>query len=366
MTIPPEIDDSTSDRAAAPPPPPNDAPPASLSPLVRYLDGLVEQLREHVAGVLQTEQIESVHQSRVATRRLKAAADLLEPLLSNKSRRSFNQLLRRIRRRLGPVRDIDVMIGHLHDLTGDDGCPAGADWLVEELEHDRLDAIDDARSDKSLVRLVNKLRPWNKLRRQIEGAGDEAIDSLLAESLHRQIDEFAGRAAELDASHTGGADGTEASTSVDPHAVRIAGKALRYTVEMAQVAGHPLPEDMTRSFKKMQDALGLWHDHVVLTEQAMLVSAEGLVAHHNLALQRSVLEVAQASLTEASRQLDKFTSIWRESGPRLVDAIRAAFPPLSREAIRDAASGDNGDPKRPGTDRDPDGSSEPQSMDGPH
>src|SRR5438128_2679762 len=30
---------------------------------------------------------------------------------------------------------------------------------------------------------------------------------------------------------------------VDPHEVRIAGKALRYTLEMAVVDGHPLPAD---------------------------------------------------------------------------------------------------------------------------
>lgn len=343
---------------ADPAAPEEDAPDTDLAapPLVRHLDRLTQHLIEQSAEVLQVESIDAVHQSRVTTRRLKAASDLLRPLLSSKSRRLFNRALRKVRRRLGPVRDIDVMIGHLRDFAGEPGCGPAAQWLTEELERDRLDAIDDARSDKTLIRLPAKLRPWNKLRGQAIRRAD-AIDALLRDSLHQQLDAFAARAGELDSS-----DG-QASPEVDPHAVRIEGKALRYTIEMAQAQGHALDEDITRTFKKMQDALGLWHDHVVLTERAMLLSGEAMLAHHNLPLQQSVLDLAQASLREAARQLDTFRALWREHGDALQAAIRAAYPPPVAAA---EPAGVEGVATESETGRDPDGSAAPSAPDGPH
>jgi len=320
-----------------------DPPPPALPD---YLNGLVDQLAAHVQGVLQTEQIESVHQARVATRRLRAATELLKPILPRKSRRLFNRALRRVRRRLGPVRDIDVMVGHLHELANEPACEPAAVWLIEQFEHDRLECIDRARTDRALLRLNERLAPWGRIALRIREHSD-AIDSLLGESLHQQIDRFAARADELCG---------PPNHDVDPHAVRIAGKALRYTVEMAQVHGHPLSDELTKSFKKMQDALGLWHDHVVLTERAMLLSAQCMLAHHHPTLQQSVLDVASASLREATRQLDKFRERWREDGMGLSAAIRAAFP-LSRDVA---------DASETRTDHDPDRSPAPAVAEGPH
>ena len=329
-------------------------------PLVGYLDGLVERLLSQSAEVLATEPIDAVHQARVATRRLKAALDLVEPLVSNRSRRAMIRVLRRVRRRLGPVRDIDVMIGHLDELSprpsdpsGETRPPSAGAWLTEELEHDRLDAMDDARADRTIARLPQKLRRWTKLRGQVaEHAA--ALDALIRESLARQSADFATAAGEL-----AGGDATDirGAESVDPHVVRIAGKALRYTVEMAQAHGHPLPDHIAKSFKKMQDALGLWHDHVVLTERAMQVSAECMLAHHNLSLQRDVLELALQSLAEAGAQLEKFKSLWRENGEGLLEAIRAAYPAEHVASVD--ASGSR-------TDHDPSGSPAPPATDGPH
>ena len=60
--------------------------------------------------------------------------------------------------------------------------------------------------------------------------------------------------------------------------MRIAGKALRYTLEMAVVEGHTLPGPVLKAFKRMQACLGLWHDYVVLTEAALRASLEPLAA----------------------------------------------------------------------------------------
>lgn len=327
---------------------PNDQPapiPLSECALVNYLDGLVAQLRAHAAGVLNSGAAESIHQARVATRRLKAATELLQPILSDGARKRFNKLTRRIRRRLGALRDMDVMAEHMADLATEDAAaaPAGA-WMNGQLEQDRLHALASAKGDRALIKLESRLEVWQKLRRQIELHAD-AIDLLLSESLHAQLEAFASSAETID----------HEDATHDPHVVRIAGKALRYTVEMAQVQGHALSDAVNKSFKKMQDALGTWHDHVVLTEDVMGRSVAAMLAHHDSPTQHSVLALAGVSLREADRQLDKFKRLWHEDGATLTEAIRTAFP-LSRDVGSTESK----------TDPDPSDSTSPPVPDGPH
>ncbi|HRK32210.1 MAG TPA: CHAD domain-containing protein [Tepidisphaeraceae bacterium] len=318
--------------------------PVAVPPVVQYLDGLVDQLRMHAAGVLDTGAVESVHQARVTTRRLRAASDLLRPLLKSGARDRFNHLQRKVRRRLGPIRDLDVLTALLTDFSDADSTAAAA-WMLDALAPTRTDLLQTASKDKAVARLPLKLGPWYKIRAQIIDHA-ASIDPLLSESLHDQIDAFAARAREL----------AEAQPGVDPHQVRIAGKSLRYTLELAAAHGHALEESLLKSFKKLQDALGTWHDFVVLAEQSLLLSAERMVAHHDIKLQRSVLALANAALTFAEGQLEKFNRLWSEHGEGLAESIRAAFP-LSQpvEPVTE-----------PKTDHDPADSTPPEIPDGPH
>ena len=50
-------------------------------PLLAYLDGLVEQLQKDTPKALRAFDADAIHDARVATRRLRAATDLLAPIL---------------------------------------------------------------------------------------------------------------------------------------------------------------------------------------------------------------------------------------------------------------------------------------------
>jgi CHAD domain-containing protein len=114
---------------------------------------------------------------------------------------------------------------------------------------------------------------------------------------------------------------------VDPHAIRIAGKSLRYTLEMARVQSFEFSGDVLKSFKQMQDALGLWHDFIVLTERMLSISGDEQLAHHDAPMQRAVLGLAQVTLRKSEEQLDLFADRWLEKGTRIRDAIaRIAAP----------------------------------------
>src|SRR3954453_51109 len=114
---------------------------AAAFPLGEYVDGLVERLRELVPSAVKDGDIEAIHQARVATRRLKAAFDLVAPVTSDDHRKPLARTLKKLRRKLGPMRDLDVMLAHLAELKGRYRSRASAiGWLIERLNRERGDA----------------------------------------------------------------------------------------------------------------------------------------------------------------------------------------------------------------------------------
>jgi CHAD domain-containing protein len=307
-----------------PPRSPSTLPEADTPPLVAYLDHLVEELQRLIPMALRDWDDHAIHQSRVATRRLKAGIDLFRPVLSDDVRSRFARVTRKLRRRLGPLRDLDVMLGHLADLSNQTRHTTAVGWLAGRLQAQREAArgasLEEAPPAKVLAKLSSS---WSDVRAEMLEAG-EAVDSLLVESIHLQLDAFAEQADRLIRPPVPAGD--TAAVPQDVHELRIAGKALRYTLEMAKEHGRPLDRRVMRTFKRMQEALGLWHDFVVLTEWAMRASLDGLLAHHDTNLQTDVLALARLTLSRAEQRLKKFGALWAKEGPQLTETIRAHFP----------------------------------------
>src|SRR6476620_10173491 len=100
------------------------------------------ELREHAQGVLDTGDIERVHDMRVATRRLRAALEIFEPCFPPEQ---FGQALRDVKRladALGARRDRDVAIASLSAFN--DQMPApdrrGVGSLLGELGAEQEEA----------------------------------------------------------------------------------------------------------------------------------------------------------------------------------------------------------------------------------
>jgi len=300
-----------------------------VMPLLAYLDSLVDELQQLVPLALRDWDEGAIHQSRVATRRLKAGVDLFRPVLSKEVRQPFARVTRKLRRRLGPLRDLDVMLGHLADLSKQKRFSTAVTWLVGRLQAHREAAREGSLEDAPPAKVLAKLSSWQDVRAEmVEGA--DAVDSLLVESIHLQLDAFAEQADRLICPP--GQSDAAAAVPQDVHQLRIAGKALRYTLEMAKEHGRPLDRNVMRTFKRMQEALGLWHDFVVLTEWAMRASLEGLLAHHDTKLQTEVLALARYTLARAQQRLNKFGDFWASEGPDLTVRIRAGFPITSPAA----------------------------------
>ena len=307
-------------------------------PLCRYADPLIKDLRRLVPQALDAWDEAAIHKSRVATRRLRAAIDLLEPVVAQKTTAPLRKTLRRLRRRLGPLRDLDVMIGHLQPLIEKGRHRRAAAWLSQRLQHERADVRRATQKKSPPQQWLDRLDAWQPVRSEVIALGGD-VDALMLESLASQWTAFAGQAERLTRQMLvdmvdGGGDGDARDADVqDPHELRIAGKQLRYTFEMLADSGQKLPAVTARTFKRMQAELGLWHDGVVLTEWAMRQSIAGLLAHHDPELQSQVLAMATATLRGAERHLRRFATLWRERGETIGQIVE--------QLTGDAGSGRN-------------------------
>jgi CHAD domain-containing protein len=100
------------------------------------------ELATHAHGVLDTDDIERVHDMRVATRRLRAALEVFEPCFKRKPYRRALRAVKELADGLGERRDRDVAIAELHEFN--EKAPAadrrGIETLVATLREEQLEA----------------------------------------------------------------------------------------------------------------------------------------------------------------------------------------------------------------------------------
>jgi CHAD domain-containing protein len=93
------------------------------------------ELAAHAQGVLDTGDIERVHDMRVATRRLRAALEIFEPCFPDKPYHQALAEVKRLADALGERRDRDVAIAALHNFNDQMAAPdrRGVASLIEQL-----------------------------------------------------------------------------------------------------------------------------------------------------------------------------------------------------------------------------------------
>jgi CHAD domain-containing protein len=100
------------------------------------------ELIEYAEGVLDTGDIERVHDMRVATRRLRAALEIFEPCFPKQAYEQTLSEVKRLADGLGERRDRDVAIASLHHFNDQMSAPdrRGIDSLIESLRAEQEEA----------------------------------------------------------------------------------------------------------------------------------------------------------------------------------------------------------------------------------
>ena len=113
------------------------------------------ELVEQVPGVRSGEDIEHLHDLRVAARRMRAVLEVFEGAFPRKRHRAVLREVKKHTERMGDARDLDVQLEFLQQFL-DAAAPAerpGVEWLVATLQAERATAY--GRIDPDLDELEN-------------------------------------------------------------------------------------------------------------------------------------------------------------------------------------------------------------------
>ena len=234
-----------------------------MATLTALLVDRAKELSRHIAGAISGD-VRHVHQGRVASRRLREslpAAGRGGGQAAARARKAF----RKITRALGPVRELDVALGHLEDGLEGIRIPR----IAIERVRAHVVAERERRREKMLARLerVDLDEAVSRVERVARGAETSGVTSFSAGRLAERIRV---RAAALDRAVA------ETGTLYHPerlHEVRIASKKLRYALEVVAATGLADVTMAIRSLKRVQALLGVMHDYQILLEHVAEVRA---------------------------------------------------------------------------------------------
>ncbi|MEI6179455.1 MAG: CHAD domain-containing protein [Chloroflexales bacterium] len=261
-------------------------------------------LRTAERDVRADEKIEPIHALRVATRRLRALLQLLAPVYCGADGRLYAKALRRLARAASAVRDRDVLLADLQTRTANLGealAPAVAALTVVLREerraaHVTLSAyLDDARHTtfvRAFATALNDPANWNDTARVCDLGGS---------TLWRHYEALR--------AHDRGGLPTEPEAL---HAMRLAGKRLRYVLEL------------------FTDTLG---SHVEAAVKPLVACLDNLGALNDLTVARSRLAPYAAAATTAPA-VAAYLALREQEGQHLIGALPARWAELTSADYR--------------------------------
>ena len=269
------------------------ADPSVASAARSALAARLARVRETLTrAVTDTTDPEHVHKLRVATRRATAALDAFAERLPTRTYRQTRRELRDIRRAAGAARDWDVFFAAVSARATDHPHAALLGWAAAKRDSaaaalDAVAAAHPGQVNRLLSTTVSAVtRPGD--------LGPRTLPELARAKLAPLVQQLA-------RSSGPGHDDDEGL-----HAVRIAGKRLRYAVE---VFGEWVPDGfrqrLTPTLKAVQDVLGRFNDAVTAARHLEAFAAHFRAFHPAEWEQLRPGVEALAAECEAARQTER-------------------------------------------------------------
>jgi CHAD domain-containing protein len=285
-------------------PPATPAPPDATAPAAEHLAVMIgaqlAAMLAHDPGTRLGSHPEDLHQMRVATRRLRALLRAARPMLATEWVEPLRAELAWLGDLLGPVRDLDVLLGHLRNQAA---LLAPAERrafarLLRRLDAERVQAraamLDALRSERYLC-LLERLEDGGRAPRVVAPETSlHAIAGLEFRKLRKAMAALG-----------------EEPTDAELHAIRIRGKRARYAAELAETAVGKPASRFIRKARLFQDVLGEHQDAVVAEERLRrLVTEDGgrqaaFAAGRLVERQHARREAARAALPGIWKKVEK-------------------------------------------------------------
>lgn len=178
---------------------------------------------------------EALHDLRIAVRRIRS---LIAPLRTLPENRPLRETAAAVGRLTTPTRDLEVLAVELQEQRH----PILAKRRRDRLQQDYQQIIASA----ELQLLFDALRQWPEAFQQSElGSNSKGLKRTIRLAVEKQVSKL---------------DKAIDDPAYDRHQLRILVKRTRYLTD-AFPSLSPLSADATKTLKKVQAALGAWHDH---------------------------------------------------------------------------------------------------------
>lgn len=266
----------------------------------RVLAPRLEKVFAHEAGARAGEDIEEVHDMRVASRRLRAAMTIFAPCMPKRRFKPLKDQARQLTQALGMVRDADVLldaIGGDRAKASEDEAP-GLDDLIAVVRQEReahraamLEAFDTANRKRFRQHLEVLLEDSRYLHHG--DLGRERLAVAAQRICARRIADLYGFVPSIH----------DPVRKEELHEMRKAAKRLRYSMEIFQPCFGPDIDDRIADVKTVQEHIGQIHDCDVLIEivrgRLAVHAQQGLETLLNLAAMDIPLEQRLLNIRDA-------------------------------------------------------------------
>lgn len=212
-------------------------------------------------GLRRAEDAESIHRMRVASRRMRAALDLFKDTLPRKKYPGWEKQVKRVTRALSAARDTDVQIAAVEESFGRLNGPGhrpGIARLKLRLQQRRarlqtdVSKVLEAWETSAVADNMGRSLCWTLVRARMNRV--QAVSPAVVQRAHapilRRLEEFLSYEFFVD----------KPERAEELHAMRIAAKRLRYTLEIFA----PLDKDKfktpLKAVREAQELLGGIHD----------------------------------------------------------------------------------------------------------
>lgn len=288
---------------AQPQPVPNRVSARTLSNIIQ---SQLESLQIYHRAVLESDDVEAIHKTRVTTRKLQASLDLLEWKDAELNVRPIKRQLRRWRRMLSRARNYDVFLMLVDKEAASQRAAAREQFellraILQKRRARRAAAVRKYHKRMKVGQIASKLGLNLSLPPQDETGGAEDASSTATQEVSdaaavaepdgilpggweeekiiiRAADRLEQRLSEF---HALVAQSHPTTDPADLHELRIAAKRLRYLMEVVTEMGYGEAARALIWLRTLQDKIGDWHDLQSLEEEIVgIVSRRKFVREH--------------------------------------------------------------------------------------
>ena len=282
----------------------------------------LQNVAREIDGVRKADDIERIHDMRVATRRMRSALALFEKCLPGKSSKKWNKRMRRVTRALGTARDADVQMDFLQEFL--DGVTetryrAGIQRLLLRLQQHREGAQENVIKAMDQLELSGELEEMGRTLRRIRvHARMNHVDENSPYVYQQAYLTISLRLEDMLAYET---YVTQPERMEELHAMRIAAKRLRYTMEVFGPLYHGDLKEPLKTVRKVQTILGdihdcdVWVEHLpqFLEEERMRTVEYYGHARRLNRLKTGILYLQQERQEQRTKLYGEFVEFWQQT-----------------------------------------------------